>query len=174
MKTVRRGTTLIELLVVLAIIGIMSLIVFPSYQGLRGQLLVNRVANKLAQDIRRAAELATSMQGFNGTVPGGYGVYFQESNNYYLIYADTTPLGGNGIYNSTDGTVERVLIEEGAVILSLSAPNLSVEFIPPSPTVRIRGNNLDQVAATITVSLTGNPATYRRIIVNSVGVTDIQ
>ncbi|MFH0792070.1 MAG: type II secretion system protein [bacterium] len=174
MKQKSRGTTLVELLVVIAIIGIISLVVFPSYRGMRGQLLANRSANKLAQDIRRASELATSMQGFNGTVPGGYGVYFQQGNNFYLLYADTTPIGGNGIYNSTDGVVERIYIEDGVVISDLSSPNLSVEFIPPSPTVRIHGNNLDHNTATVTVSLTASPSVSKNILINNAGVVDIR
>ena len=88
------GFTLVELLVIVFIIMLMSGIIFANYRQSGQRLALQRSANKLAQDIRRVQEMATSVKEFQGVIPeGGYGIRFRDEGGSppiytYIIYAD--------------------------------------------------------------------------------------
>jgi len=89
------GFTLVELLVIIFIIMLMSGIIFANYRQSGQRLALQRSANKLAQDIRRVQEMATSVKEFQGIIPeGGYGIRFRMDERgrppiyTYIIYAD--------------------------------------------------------------------------------------
>lgn len=93
------GFSLIELMVVVTIIVIITLIIIPNYRQISSQFALERSAHKLAQDIRRAAEMAMSARELpgSGPQPKGYGVFFSTGSD-----------GGNGeagddIKNKEDG-----------------------------------------------------------------------
>jgi len=95
-KTSQQGFTIIELLTSIAVVVILTAIVFANYRSGERQYALQRSTHKLAQDIRRIQEMATSTREFNcgGSPiipPGGYGVYFPRlsiANNYYILFAD--------------------------------------------------------------------------------------
>ncbi|MEK7519423.1 MAG: type II secretion system protein, partial [Patescibacteria group bacterium] len=78
----RAGFSLIEFMVVVAIIAIITLIVLINYPDAADQFALERSTHKLAQDIRRAAEMGTSSRELPGEMlpapsfVGSYGVYF--------------------------------------------------------------------------------------------------
>ena len=57
-----KSFTLTELLIVISIIGILMTVSFPYYRSARQQLALQRAASRLAQDIRRAQEMAMSVE----------------------------------------------------------------------------------------------------------------
>lgn len=70
-----KSFTLIELMVVMTIISIMTAVVLANYRAGGQQLALDRSANKLAQDIRRAQEMAMSSRKEGGCGPGFSGEY---------------------------------------------------------------------------------------------------
>jgi len=131
-----RAFTIIELLTVTAIIVLLTGLLLPNWKAGQSQFALQRASHKLAQDIRRAQEMALAAQEFKGKVPYAYGIYFRKSEpNHYIIFADRD--NDNKYTTGTDDIVEDIPIERGVVIDVLSADPLSIAFSPPRPTVAI-------------------------------------
>lgn len=142
------GFTLIELLVVISIIILLSGIMFANYRQGEQQFALQRSANKLAQDIRRAQQMAMSAKEYNGMIPpGGYGMYLKIDEHWYAIFADCND---NGLYddpgtttpcNGLPETVEGNVIIEGPVwICELCGEGVDEQiilFTPPNPEVTL-------------------------------------
>lgn len=183
------GFTLLEMLVVASIIIILSIIVVTNYELGGYQFNLQRSAYKLAQDIRRAGEMAMSVKEFGDppSVPaGGYGIFldsvnFSGINTYYVLFADKN---GNGQYNTStnplvDETVEGPIYFEEHVEINFlclvggyCGSAVSITFIPPDPAINF-SNQPDVSLAEITL--------YSRklgeevmISVNPAGLIEIQ
>jgi len=94
------GITLVEIIVVIFLITIFSLIVVLSLQKIQQSMSISRAAHKLAQDLRRAQDLALSgaevVDGSGNKITiAGYGIYINRSTidarckTNILIYADS-------------------------------------------------------------------------------------
>ena len=162
----QKAFTLIELLVVTGIIILLSALVLPNYRTGESQLALQRSANKLAQDIRRAQEMAMSAKEFEGVVPpGGYGINFQTNLTSYILFAD---LNNNKVFDSGEA-IETLSLERGVKISNLSpASPLTISFTPPDPTVNI---NLSNSLAIITLSNNGQT---KIIKVNKAGLIYVE
>ena len=80
------GFTLIELVVVMAIISIMTAVVLVNYRPGGQQLALDRSVSKLAQDLRRAQEMAMSPREEGGCgpgFPGEYGIRLSRLGTHY-------------------------------------------------------------------------------------------
>jgi len=162
----QKAFTLIELLVVTGIIILLSALVLPNYRTGESQLALQRSANKLAQDIRRAQGMAMSAKEFEGVVPpGGYGINFQTNLTSYILFAD---LNNNKIFDSGEA-IETLSLERGVKISNLSpASPLTISFTPPDPTVNINPSNS---LAIITLSNNGQT---KIIKVNKAGLIYVE
>lgn len=169
-----KSFTLVELLVVTSIIILLSAIILPNYRGIERQFALQRSAHKLAQDIRRAGEMAMSTREFQEEVPeGGYGIHLELSwGNYYKLYADKN---GNEKFDGADGEVETINLEKGVYIKNILPSSLSINFRSPIPTVKIKTEaGQDSVNATITLSLESDSTKTKIIKVNAVGLIDVE
>lgn len=132
-----KAFTLIELIVVTAIIVLLTTLILSNYRAGDRQFALQRSAHKLAQDLRRVQEMAVSVQEFEGTMPGGYGLYLNKNQPaQYLIFAD---LNGDQRYSElVDGLVEEISLEKRINISGLSPlahdSSLTITFVPPDPT----------------------------------------
>lgn len=174
----QKGVTLIELLVVTSIVIIIMVVVFPNYQNAKGQLLLDRAANKLSQDIRRAGEMAMSarMYGSPAEVPAGYGIYAVSGSTTYILYADNKN-SNVGRYDGSDGLVETITLEAGVKIndVGVCAGNVSVNYRPPIPLVKIScdGGASEKGEIIITLSITSQPWKTRAVKANIAGLVDV-
>lgn len=164
-----RGFTLIELLVSLAIIVLMLAMAVLFYRVGESQLALERASHKLAQDIRRAQELAVSARQLPGKpVPrGGYGLYFNLANpSTYILFADEDE---NRVYSGSSELVEEISLEPGVVINGLlpSSP-LHIVFMPPDPVVTIQGDASIN-SATVELNLG-----KKKIKINKTGMIEIK
>lgn len=171
LKTVKseKGATLLEMLVVMGIIAILTLIVVPNYRPGGSQLALQRSANKLSQDIRRAEEMAVSAKecGACGGVPQGYGIYLAAGDATYLLYADN----GNEKYGGGDVQIEIISLENGVRIKSISTGSpLSINFKPPDPAVKISNGGGDPDNTTIILELQADTSKIKNVKVNKAGL----
>jgi prepilin-type N-terminal cleavage/methylation domain-containing protein len=150
-----RGFTLIELIVVIAIMGLVSGVVFGGVQTGEKSLLLDRTAHLLAQDIRRTMDLTLKAEAFDSCPGSGaisaYAIHFQnetyETGSFgmvdgitsYVLYA---VCDGSFKYDKNDDAdLEFVQLEKGIEIKTLlknpGVPNskLDIAFEPPDPVV---------------------------------------
>lgn len=152
---------------VIAIVVFLAALILPNYGKGREQYALLRSAHKLAQDLRKAQEMATSAKEFAGQVPiGGYGIHSRENYTYYILFAD---LNGNGGYDSepTDELVEKIYFEKGVKISDLPFFGFHVTFIPPDPQVSILP---DSPSLWIELTIDGKTKTVR---VNKAGLISV-
>ena len=139
----KRGFTIIELIVVIGIIALLTALILPNYRRGQESFALQRSATKLAQDLRRAQEMAMSAKKFQACTDSeykyGYGIYLKEIEpDHYLLFADCN---GNGDYDSgRDEIVEDINFEKDVKINKLSKTSLRITFTPPDPTVSIKPN----------------------------------
>ncbi|MDI6591436.1 MAG: prepilin-type N-terminal cleavage/methylation domain-containing protein [Patescibacteria group bacterium] len=188
----KKSFTLIELLVVMSIILILAAIILPSYSQRERLLALQRSISKLAQDLRRAQELATSAKEFHFSIPkGGYGIYFKISEpDYYILFADcdgekdydkenevcpdcSSPPCLENVYPEKVG--DNLKFEKGISIQNLSPiepsdSSLTIVFTPPNPIITIN-HNPDISSASITLS---NNLQTKTITINKAGLIKIE
>jgi Tfp pilus assembly protein FimT len=174
------GFSLVELVAVAAIIVLMLGIIFTNWRSGSKDLLLSRAAHKLAQDIRRAGEMAMSAKEFQGQVPpGGYGIYLTANSGSYILYADSN---GNEKYDDSasgvsDGKVETINFENDVFIQAISQgnlSNLSINFKPPIPKIKIKADSSEPTEAEITLSLQSNPTKRKVVKVNTAGLIEVE
>jgi len=149
-----RGMTLIEVLAVVAIILILTAAVVINP---RPSVDLDRAARQLASDLRRAQNMAMSAEEYSGSVPYGYGIYFNINNkDEYILFADND---GGGTWSGVGETVETISLEKGVTISNGSSFNVFFE-IPygaitmPSDPFNI-GLQLSSDTRTVTVTSAG-------------------
>jgi prepilin-type N-terminal cleavage/methylation domain-containing protein len=178
-----RGFTLVEITVTVAIIALLATMVLLSNREGERALALQRASHRVAQDIRRAQDMAISGRDCpecSGDEVFGYGIFFDIANpTSYFIYADVHPPApnGNDFYDaSQDVVIENISMEEGAVLHSLNggAPRLCINFRPPDPTVKIKEDETDDLATgQIDIIFGSDTSDVRTITVNKAGLIDI-
>jgi len=169
------GLTLTEILVTIAIIIILSGLIITNSGAGKSQLALSRSANKLAQDIRRAQEMAMSAEkcptgtGCAGQIPPGYGIYLIQDSENYLLYADTSLPGE--IYNVGDAGIETIPLEKGIKIKNLGSASTSINFKPPDPKINISGGGNEVF---IVIALKADQTKTRTIMVNKAGLISVE
>jgi len=140
---------------VLIIVVIMTSVVAVGYNEFRGRLSLERAADKMAQDIRKALELSISspeppVEGSVSDFRGGYGIYFDEEEDNYMAVAHTHPGQYDRDYvqlkksaiNPLDLEKEGLEIKEVTLENCHTSPTENlVVFFPPDPLVYI-GNHV--------------------------------
>jgi len=178
-----KAFTLIELMVILLIVAIFTGVLFIDYGKNSKVFALDRASQKVAQDVRRAQEMA--MSGTTGDAStNGYGVYFDKTGNNnlsYLIFRNNADLIMT--YGGSDTVKETITIEKGVKICDLkdklissgvdsSVNNLSVAFLPPDP-INYVGTNYIGHEASIILCIIGNESTTRTVRVNNAGKIEV-
>ena len=167
-----RGFSITELMITVAIIVIMSAILVPNYQSFKKQLALERSATKLAQDIRRAQEMAIAAEEYPRV---GYGIYSEEDGEEYFLYADTSE---NESFDPGE-TVEVIELEKDIFISAINTPDdtVSINFKPPDPIIKISEGEtiLTNVIITLCIKRSGciGAENIETVFVNKVGLIDV-
>ncbi len=82
------GFTLIEVLIALGIMVVITTLSLVDFRTADSQSASNFGAQLLVSDLRSVALKALGGERFQGKTPGGWGVYFEEDSNQYIIFAD--------------------------------------------------------------------------------------
>lgn len=178
------GFTVVELLVVMAMIGILSLVIIPSYKNAKDQLALERSAVQLAQYVSKAREMAISTQECapcgNIFPSGGYGVYMRDTpiiQRSYILFAD---MDNDQKYDPVqDIQIEEIILENKVGIYDLSKNIINIGFKPPDPTVGLSGKDpadpsfINFSSIFITIELDSDPAKQKIIRLNAMGLISI-
>lgn len=133
----KKSFTLIETVVVIAIILATLGMFVLSQRPIQKSFALLRSAHALAQEIRKAQELAQGPKKFAGQMPKGYGIYVEASSQRIILFGD---INEDNLYSSTD-----ILIEDFSQKLEkdvqIRSPNLlNICFKPPHPITIIDGD----------------------------------
>jgi len=155
-----KGFTLVELMVVSGIIIFMTAFVLINYRAGGQQLALNRSAHKLAQDIRRAQEMAMSAaicELCGDIVPPRYGIYIAEPDSNptsYTLFADTGNYDGLFVWTGSpldrDQIIKEIDFESSVYLGNIEVDGCNIgdvpfdqrhshlTFEPPDPETEIR------------------------------------
>jgi prepilin-type N-terminal cleavage/methylation domain-containing protein len=165
-----KGFTLVELLVVVAIVGLITVIVFTNYRMGEKEFLLQGAVHQISQDARRVQGMALASRSIGGSVPSGYGIYFNLSDpNQYILFADNDD---DGLYGSGDTDIEVLEINLPISLTAISTGSpLSVVFSPPDPSVLISGN---PATAETSITLNYEGGGGGTININKVGLIEAE
>lgn len=169
--SMQRAFSLLELALTLLIIGIVTGVTLASYRLGARNIRLELEAQKVALEIRRAQTFATATKENSGQRPCGYGVVFDEATpSAFILFAelDDIPNGCAGPFVFSGGdNGETVVLSGDAEIKDVSpGSSLSVFFLPPIPLVQMTGG---VSSSSITLSLISDPATQKKIVVDTSG-----
>lgn len=178
-----KGFTLIEMFVTVAIALILGGGALIGYNSAQKKLALDRSAFKLAQDIRRAQEMAMAQEPYDGTLPeGGYGIYLkkvpdpQTSYDFFMDLRESALDPPNRKYDLGNEKIETISFENGVQIKNLDANHINIIFAPPHPYIYFRdndGNDLgDEVS--IIISLEDDSTVTKTIKVNKAGLIYVE
>ena len=167
----KSGFTLIELLLVIAIIFILTTVAIMNYSTAKKSFLLERSANKLAQEIRKTEQMAMSAEEIGPTgeefyPEGGYGIYFKKPSTI-IVFADCN---NNKHYEAGAEYIRNITLETDVEISDISPTSpLNITFKAPVPVVSIP-SNADE--AEIVLSLTGTGA--KTVKINKAGLIEVE
>jgi prepilin-type N-terminal cleavage/methylation domain-containing protein len=186
-----RGFTLTEILVTTAIIVILSGLVIANSGAGQSQLALSRSANKLAQDLRRAQEMAMSAKECDkcgGVIPPRYGIYIHAPDgDFYVLYAD---INNDGLYDyptdPDDKLIEKIYYEKGVVLNSINGVGCNpsppirghITFAPPDPATEIKigkvGQTIVQCSEIVLTIRAGTAGPTKSVRVNQAGLISVE
>lgn len=194
-KILKQGLTLIELMAVVAMIIIVTGIVFATYGVGNSSLALDRASQKLYQDLRFS--LVNSMSGIDGAT--GAGVHFDKtgSTTSYLIFKNPTSSSANNfdanslnIYPSKGvSALDWIKLEDGIKIISFKNASggtsdtvADVFFRTPYPTTYLNGSYYQnktscspQTDCTISIVIgTNDGSKTKTITINNSGMIDLK
>ena len=176
----KKGFTLLELFIVIAIISILSSVVFLNWKSGEAGFALQNSACQLSQDLKEMQERAMEANEIScvaGGTGSSFGIQFKRSYiNYYILFVDCN---GNRVYEANDELLRTVYFEEGVEISTLAAPALSpaaafnVLFVPPEPTTWIK-NQKSGIEGVISIYNPDYPLNQKTIRVNTSGMIEIK
>lgn len=151
---VPRGVTVVEALIVLLVVSMVATLVLANYRSARNQLRLRQVASEVVSAIREAQSHALSATEVGGTETFGYGVFFNQSNNTYRLFAEKTDPAASDFGKIHDGADKdlpnqppplpndvtlNVDLTEGSGC-SAASSTAHIIFFPPLPSLNIARN----------------------------------
>lgn len=145
------GFTLFELLVTLAILTVISSLIFANYPEFQAGVSLKRTAQEIALSVREAEVYAIAVKGWEEEYEG-YGIHFESvSPSYYLLFSD---LDNNKSYDGGDELVKTFAIQTNDKITNLCGYDtigtpfcglsyLDIIFYRPTPAATLKGEGTD-------------------------------
>ena len=180
-----KGFTLIELMVLAGIIVLFTGLMLANYKKGGQQFALQRSANKLAQDIRRAEAMAMSTEECDASICGiqmvpigGYGIHLSKGDKNYLLYAD---INGNEKHGGADPNMEPIIDLEKKIVINdikdeddNSLNFVSINFKPPDPIINLSGQAGTYTEVKIIIALEDDLTQEKTITINKAGLVEIE
>ncbi len=144
------GLSLVEMLVSVAVVLTVASLFIANYRAANQQSDLLISAQKLVADIHLAQNNTLGLVNYDEDFPaGGWGVYFDQASDSYIVFADLDAPGEAGYreYNTGEGTVadgaRLTELADNMEIYSMSDTEghalnqASVTFLPPDPITNI-------------------------------------
>lgn len=190
------GFTLLEIIVVIALITILTGIMWVDLRSGNSTLALHRSAQLVTQSIERAKTQSFAGSPHEGTLSGGgYGAYFVKSSNSIILFADCDEdkeydvSGGDafGCNTATAGNpydpeqAGEFLLEGGITVRAIKGilgcsgdyNEMSITFLPPDPKVDFFTTFLTSCIE-IEIQIENTDGAFLSIFINKLGVMRIQ
>ncbi len=173
------GFTLLEILVTIAVIGIVSSVVFMGKSQEEEKLALKLGAFTLSQNIREMQEKALAAENVVCPTPSfkpcGFGMHFETNHDVYTPFIDCSDNCDNSSHKLTSGDKILLDVSLGAKIKICSLPSSSWDlvFSPPDPVVYLNSIKWGDQAA-ITLCLKSKPSQTKDIKLNNAGKIEIE
>lgn len=188
------GFTLLELTIISSILILLTSLFLANYRTGEREFSLLRSAHKVAQDLRDTQEKAMVGQKTPATFgkifpKGGYGIYFQEGQNSYILFADcdddqeydevgtAVSCAEASPASPFPEKIEELFLEERVKILSLTPASfpppppplntLNITFFPPDPIITIKPQSNLAIIELVLGAKTKN------VLLNLAGLIDI-
>ncbi len=161
-----RGFTIIEMLVVISIMVLLtSLLILYSRTG-ENQIILFRDQARVITALNRAKSLSIQLYS-SPESPCGFGVYFSQAENAFLIFRDSAAncQNSDNIYTGAGELFEKYQLSPQVKFGELTLTNII--FIPPDPKTLI-DNDSNKTEATITLQNLNGDASLK-VKVNNAG-----
>ena len=164
-----KGFTLIELMTAIAVIGIVSAVVLVNLNAGKKQKDIERAAQKLVLDIRKAQNYSLSPTASNVCV---YGVKINSAVDYIIYYNDGD-CGSVG-YAYYAGSIVKENINIGEIRISPADVGKDMSFEAPEPITYINGAT-STASLPITLSNSSCPTCApKNVVINRFGQVEVQ
>ncbi|MFA5083926.1 MAG: prepilin-type N-terminal cleavage/methylation domain-containing protein [Candidatus Paceibacterota bacterium] len=161
-----KGFTVIEMLVVISVMVLLtSLLILYSRTG-ESQIILFRDQARLIAALNRAKFLSTQLYSAPES-PCGFGVYFSQAENSFLIFRDSAAncSTSDNIYSGADELFENYQLSPQVKFGDLTLTNII--FIPPDPETLI-DNDPNKIEGIITLQNLNGSASLN-VKVNNAG-----
>ena len=172
-----KGFTLFELLISIAVISIVSSVLFLGKNQEEKKLFLKTTAFLLGQNLREYQEKALSAQNIVCPNPPqklcGFGFNFVEGNDFYTPFADCSNNCSVGVHDLGGNDIAFPVVSLGkAKICSLAGHKFDVVFAPPDPVVYLDNTKWGD-EADITLCLKSDTSIQKTIKLNNAGKIEI-
>lgn len=170
------GFSLVELLVSVAILVVVSGLVFFNQSGFNNSVLIQNLAYEISLTIRQAQSYGLQSKGVDDDFEKGFGVYFNmEEPDKLILYSD---VDDDFVYGSGDLLIDDLKMTNGNLLDKLcigdlcsggEETTLDISFLRPNPTAYI---NEDHDVGEIYIK--SSRGEKRKIVVNKIGQISIE
>ncbi len=181
-KLMNQGFTFIELAVVMFITVLLSAALVLGTSTAGTKMALKRAAYDLAQNLREVQEMSMSAKKFDCDVgmTSTVGLHAKQKEKSYVLFADCSQNPDKYTFENTsqDRVLKEVYLESGVKICKIDAPapksKANICFVPPDPIVNLNGEAIDNLEVIIDLCLESDEDIIKRVIVNSVGMIEIE
>ncbi|MFH0846007.1 MAG: prepilin-type N-terminal cleavage/methylation domain-containing protein [Patescibacteria group bacterium] len=172
----QRGFSLMELLVTIAILMVVSGLVFFNQSQFNNSTLIENLAYEMSLAIRQAQSFGLQVKGIGADFDNGYGVYFEKDSDEFLIFSDTYPVTPNFVYDdgydeiidrlkmTNKNRIDYLCIDENCLV-----DTLNISFKRPNPNAIIKVDDSGTEGSEGSIHIISPKGLEKNINVNGVG-----
>ncbi|MCX6794575.1 MAG: type II secretion system protein [Candidatus Falkowbacteria bacterium] len=189
MKLINKSAfTLIEMVISISMIAIVTALFIANYRSANKRTDLIMTAQSLVADLHLAQNNTLGLVKYNTAVPaGGWGIAFDVTKNYYILFADLDAPGDPGHMSMEEA--EEALAEYGGRVTHLPADitiakltttgevdndAVNVIFLPPNPQTNIYRAAAAATSSSLEIELReGRNNSIKTVRINFLGLVEV-